>query len=106
MSTVLCTFIVSFIQLWFTVHHLKLSIRQVFPWRDMGMRLGQTIVLGSVFWMIKYLFIPSGSGTLSILVALLLGGIWAIIYAVLNLNFIRQNWIALNRQEEEIIAED
>lgn len=105
-STVLCTFIVSFIQLWFTVHHLKLSIRQVFPWRDMGMRLGQTIVLGSVFWMIKYLFLPSGSGTLSILVALLLGGIWAIIYAVLNLNFIRQNWIALNRQEEEIIAED
>lgn len=100
-STFLATAVISFVQLAFTTRQLDTKMHEIFPWRDMGIRLLQTVLLGGAFWVIKNCLLPTSTDAGSIILAVVLGVVWAAIYGLLNLRFIRRNWVELNSNKGE-----
>lgn len=100
-STLLTTAVIALAQLLFTSKEMGIGLRRIFPWRDMAVCLVETVVFGSVFWLIKRLLVSYADSVLSIVTAVLLGAVWTGIYAVINRSLIRSNWIGLNRKETD-----
>ena len=100
-STLLTTLVIAIAQLVFTAKYVSVGFSRIFPWKDMTIRLLQTLLLGGVFWGVKQLLTSVTDEKHSVIVAILLGVVWAAIYALVNRSFIRVNWTALNRERND-----
>lgn len=96
-STFAVTFVIAFAQLYFTTKELNVSIKTIFPWKNMAKMLLQTIAFASVFWVIRYILLAELSGLIAIVASIALGAVWAVAYALINFKNIIFNWKQLNQ---------
>lgn len=102
LSSLCVTGVMSLVQLLFTCKVLQVSIKQIFPWRNICLLLGETFVFCVGFWVIKYALIGETNRTQSVIISISLGVAWAIVYLILNFGFIKKNWKLLNQQKNDI----
>ena len=100
-STFVVTFIIAFAQLWFSKNILQTKFSKIFPWKSMAKFLLQTICLGGFFWFLKYVVLQSYQGTVSIVISICMGIVWALLYGAINFKTVIKNWKLLNSQRSE-----
>ena len=95
-STFIVTFVIAFAQLYFTSKELGEKMRNIFPWKEMGIKLLQTIVIGRIFWSVRYILLADITGFAAVLASVGLGAVWAAIYVLISYKKILLNWKQLN----------
>lgn len=94
-STVLCISLVNFIQLRFTSKILEMSIKDLFPLKDIFHVLLVNLLLAPIFILLKHLINP-GIDIKGIIVSIVLGITWMVVYFMINRKFIHEKWVHLN----------
>lgn len=97
-SSLVVTGVMAFVQLQFTSKIIGIRISKLLPWKNIGTVIIETVIIAAVFWLVKYSFLDSFDRTISIIISIGLGAVWAVIYLVLNFKFIINNWKSLNSQ--------
>ncbi|MTI70086.1 MAG: polysaccharide biosynthesis protein [Firmicutes bacterium] len=97
-ATFVSLLVIAGFQLFMTSISLKLSIINIFPWRDLLKFILTNIVLGSIFGCTKHL-ISMYYAINNISLALTLGFLWAIIYFFITRRIIIKNWNAIGAAE-------
>ena len=95
-STVAVTFVIALFQIYFTKKQLQTTISEIFPWRSMFICLMQTLVLGCVFWIIRYVLLNGLHSVASVAISVILGIVWAICYILISRKNLHSNWKLLN----------
>lgn len=95
-STLIVTVVIAVAQLYFTSKDLGVKMKSIFPWKEMGVKLLQTIVLGGFFWFVRYVLLADITGVVAILTSVGLGAVWAVIYILISYKKILLNWKQLN----------
>lgn len=98
-ATLAVTCIMNFIQLLFTNKILKISVSKLLPWRKIFGLICETAVFGAVFWYVRYGILEPFHFENQIFISIVLGGIWGILYGLVNVKFIKRNWIKMNKIE-------
>lgn len=98
-ATLVVTCIMNFTQLLFTKKILKISISKLLPWRNIFGLFCETTAFGVVFWYVRYGILEHFHFEYQILISIALGGVWAILYGIVNIKFIKRNWIKMNKIE-------
>ncbi len=96
-ATFISTVAMAMYQLIYTCKKLKISFREIFPWKQCGVFVLINIFLGTICYICKELLckaIPVNS----IVLAICLGGIWGAAFFVLNFRSIKKQWIILNKE--------
>lgn len=96
LATLAVTGVMNFTQLHFTCKTVKMPMKKIFPWRSIASQILKTMVVGALFWILKYYVVPDMGRTLSIVVSISLGCVWLCVHLLLNRKMIKQNWNALN----------
>lgn len=96
-STLLITIVINFVQLKFTTKILNVGMKRIFPWLNMLKLLIQTVVIGTVFWLIKNIMLSDVPKEYSLIVSIGLGCIWAAVYCLVNYKMIRKNYSSLGQ---------
>ncbi len=99
-STLIVTIVIALSQLYFTCVYLKIGLFSIFPWLDMLRMFVQTLLLGSIFWLIRYRLLTNVTDFLSVSVSMGLGGVWAVVYLLINRRQLITNWHQLNSGRE------
>lgn len=95
-ATLITTILVAVFQLYASAKRTKISFREIFPWKKMAAVSGINILLGIAFGVLKIIS-PLEQMIGDIPEALLLGGIWGIIYLAVMRKQIKDMWDTLNR---------
>lgn len=95
-STLMVTAIMNYVQLMFTTSVIKVSIRDIFPWKNILRIILTMSVFCCVFAIIKYSIGDLDRAT-SILVSVGLSAIWFILYFAFNYKQLKYSWISLNK---------
>lgn len=95
-STFIVVGVISVFQLYFTKKTLDTTFAKIFPWKNMLKNLLQTVGFGAIFWLIKNMLLDGFTGTTSIAISIGLGGVWGILFVLLNYKKLLSNWKALN----------
>lgn len=98
-TTLLVKFVINYVQLKFTSNVIKVPLRKLLPWRSIFRILFVTGVFCVAFWCIKYLLLDNYERSTSIIISIGLGVVWTIIYALVNLRFVKRSWNALNEHK-------
>ena len=96
LSTLVVTALMAFFQLFWTSKELKTSMKKIFPWLQMARMLAETLVVGAVFWMVKYHLLGNYPRGISIVISIALGAVWAGVHVLLNAKGVKRNWKELN----------
>ncbi len=72
----------------------------------MGKNLVQTVVFGAVFWLIKNMILGDFTGNISIIISVGLGGLWGVIFVLLNFKKLLSNWKQLNSYKTAVSDEE
>ncbi len=105
-STLAVIIVISAFQLYFTKKELDTTFTQIFPWKSMGKNLVQTVVFGAVFWLIKNMILGDFTGNISIIISVGLGGLWGVIFVLLNFKKLLSNWKQLNSYKTSVSDEE
>ena len=95
-ATLIVTCIMNFTQLAFTAKIVRIPIVRLQPWKNLLVMASETIMLGVCFWVIRYSMFVRQTSVGQAVCSIMLGGIWATIYGVLNIRFIKGQWKQLN----------
>lgn len=95
-ATLVATFVMNGVQLAYTRKQLGVSVKKIFPWKNMAALLVQTVVIGAVFWAVKNILLDGFNGTVSIVISIVLGGCWAVVFVAINIKKLLSNWKELN----------
>lgn len=96
LSSLMSKAVISFFQLIITCKLLKVSIIKIFPWKQIGIFLLQTILIGSLFYILKVKLLGGFTSDYSIIISIILGIIWSVIYLLINIKIFKYNWSMLN----------
>lgn len=96
-TSLVATVVMNLVQLIFTCKIVGISMKSIFPWKDICRLILQTACLAMAFAGIKYGLLNGDNGTASVAVSVGLGVLWATVYGLWNRKFIKRNWKALNR---------
>ncbi len=105
-SSLLVISIMGFAQLFVTCKLLKISIKKIFPWKNLGFFMLQTVVLGMIFYLIKHYVFESNDRNISIAISIGLVIAWTGIYLLANKKTIIDSWKKLTIKENEEILQD
>ena len=98
-ATLIVTCVMNFTQLAFTASIIRIPVARLLPWKNLMVMTLETIVLGTCFWVIRYSLLDKLAPTEQVVYAFVLGGIWAVIYGIINIKFIIGQWKQLNSYE-------
>lgn len=96
-ASLCATLLMEVVQLLFTCKILSVNFSKILPWKSIAIRVLQTIVLGFLFFEIKNVFFSDFNSSSSIIVSILLGVLWTVVYVLINKNFIVKNFSELNK---------
>lgn len=96
-ASLLSTIVLALMQLVYTCKIININFRYIFPWKQCGAFLILNILLGFVFSFTKELFCKA-TNVDSVILALCLGGIWAIVYIGMTFKSIKRQWLFLNNK--------
>ncbi len=91
--------IMAFAQLFVTCSLLKISIVKIFPWKNLGIFILETLLFGCAFYLIKKYLFTTDDRTISILISIGLGIVWALAYLFVNKKTIKCSWKHLSTKE-------
>lgn len=97
-STLAVTIVIAAFQLYYTSSYLGIGMGKIFPWKDMSIRLIQTIVIGALLWFIRYACIGELTGVYATIASVASGAVWTAIYILINGKYLLRNWKALNQE--------
>ncbi len=100
-SSLIVMIVMAFAQLKFTCYLLKIRVKDIFPWKNIGKLLLKMMLFAAFFWIVKYKFVGQSVRGISIIISIGLGAVWTIIYIGVNYKFIIKNWKLLNDQKNE-----
>lgn len=101
-ATLVVTCIMNIVQVLFTCKALEISFFRILPWIDIAKILGKSSVFCILFYCIKYYIkLEVDNNTISILISLVLGGIWAILYFIFNYKKLHQDWNRMNNENSK-----
>lgn len=100
-SSLLVTAIMAAVQLRFSCRIINIRFTEILPWKKIARYVAETVALACVFFMIRYGLLADMSRSISIIVSMALGGVWAILYAWINKRDLLTNWKRLNSSTYE-----
>lgn len=99
-SSLVVTLLMAMAQLTFASKIIKVSVKEMIPWKQIAVYIIETCILGCVFAFIRYGFLGYFTRYASIAVSITLGCIWTVVYGALNKNNVIGYWKRLNAGEE------
>lgn len=96
-ATLVATVCMILCQLGFSCKLLKIKFREIFPWTNAGILLAQNIGLGIFFRFLKELIVAHIFDN-NIVVAIAMGIIWVVAFAVMNYRMLKEHWSHLNKE--------
>ena len=95
-SSLLVIGIMAFAQLRFTGRLLNVPLKKILPWKNFGVNLIQTLVIGGSFFILKYRIFDCNNRNISIVISIVMGVGWTIIYGKINMKLLKRSWENLN----------
>lgn len=95
-SSLLVIGIMAFAQLRFTGRLLNVPLKKILPWKNFGVNLIQTLVIGGAFFILKYRIFDCNNRNISIVISIVMGVGWTIIYGLINMKLLKRSWENLN----------
>lgn len=95
-SSLLVIGIMAFAQLRFTGRLLNVPLKKILPWKNFGVNLIQTLVIGGSFFILKYRIFDCNNRNISIVISIVMGVGWTIIYGLINMKLLKRSWENLN----------
>jgi O-antigen/teichoic acid export membrane protein len=99
-STLLSILLVGLFQLIATSKMINMSIKKIFPWKELGVITFINVFLGIIFYNLKEILLLE-SITGSSLEAIILGTLWSIIYIIIIYKSVKEKWFLLNVSKED-----
>ena len=93
-ATMCATYLMIFYQLIFTCKKTKTRFKYVFPWKNSTKYLLINIIMGLCFNIVMQTFKQRIN---DVLLALICGGIWTLVFTVITYKSLMLNWIKLNK---------
>lgn len=95
-SSLLVTAIMALIQLGFSCRIIHIQFNKILPWRTIAGYVAETALLACIFSIVRYGMIDGVKRSVSIVISIILGTVWAILYAWINRKDLATNWRKLN----------
>ena len=95
-SSLLVTAIMALIQLGFSCRIIHIQFNKILPWRTISGYVAETAVLACIFSIVRYGVIDGVDRSVSIVISIILGTVWAILYVWINRKDLVTNWRKLN----------
>jgi O-antigen/teichoic acid export membrane protein len=102
LSTLIATAVSATYQLILTSRILKISFKNIFPWKNIIIITSANIILGVLFVLLKKI-LPWDITLGGIMESIVLAIIWAMIYFVFTLKLIKNKWHEINKDNETVI---
>ncbi|HOJ09932.1 MAG TPA: oligosaccharide flippase family protein [Clostridiales bacterium] len=96
-ATFLSQFIINLVQLIFTAKIVQVRFIKILPWKNIGFITIVNVLLGLLFYHIKY-FIRLDIIIGSLFETILLGVLWGVIYLIVFMKEIKKQWLSLNEE--------
>ena len=97
MATFLATFSMALYQLCYSCKKIGIKFIDIFPWKNCFTLLMLNIVLGAGFYFTKN-YMVSRLNISSVLVAVLLGSCWMVVFFAITFKNLKSQWIVLNEK--------
>lgn len=96
-ATFMATLCMQLVQLGYTSKKTNIKFSKIFPWEDCAIYMFINIILGVIFYFIKN-YICNVLNINSIIVAIFLGCVWALLFMMINFKKLKRRWIHLNKE--------
>ena len=73
-----------------------MPLKKILPWKNFGVNLIQTLVIGGAFFILKYRIFDCNNRNISIVISIVMGVGWTIIYGLINMKLLKRSWENLN----------
>ena len=95
-SSLIVSITLCYVQLKFTTKVTDIPFRDIFPWKNIMKLILTSVGFCVVFGVLKQLILPDFDRLTSIYISIGLGIVWTLVYALLNLKFVKRSWRLLN----------
>ena len=101
-SSLIVTLLMAMAQLAFASKIIEIEMKTIIPWKQISVYIIETCILGCVFALVRYGLLGHFARSVSIIVSIALGGVWTILYGIINKNNVLGYWKCLNAREKEL----
>lgn len=91
-STFISVLIMNVVQLVWTSRIINIKVIKMLPWMKMLKLIFETLAIGTVVAIIKYIFLPQYQRSISIIISICLGALWMAIFILINRKNIKRDW--------------
>ena len=95
-SSLVVTLLMAMVQILFSTKVICVKLKFMLPWKEISKYIFETVILGCVFYIIRYGLLDGMVRSISIVVSMGLGGVWAFVYVAFNRKKLVKNWKLLN----------